>query len=141
MNLLHKVSLLLHPEAAEAIKQRDRQREASRVCNAKRRKELKADGVCPDCRKRPAEQGSVTCGPCRERNRVKSGEYRAERPRDVVVERERDRARRDRVKADGLCSFCRRAPREDGYSSCSPCRATRAAYARSRRKADMAPAP
>lgn len=44
---------------------RAQRREASKLCQRKRRMAAKEQGLCSICCKNPPEQGHMTCKPCR----------------------------------------------------------------------------
>ena len=128
------------PEGAFALDQLHKRREATRTSARHRRQALADAGLCPDCGTAAADAGYRTCGPCREQARVKTAAGRLGKVVDHAHLRKQDDARRARVKAEGRCYICRRAPADEGRPTCAPCRKARAEYARARRRANTAPA-
>lgn len=80
--------------------------------------------TCTVC-KIPHSESSKLCIPCKERCRLYA-----------VTQRKR-RAREHKAKVDaGLCSFCYKATRTDGFKTCPPCR-KRATQGARRRKEEV----
>jgi NMD protein affecting ribosome stability and mRNA decay len=76
-----------------------------------KREELKAMGICPKCRKRPAENNKVCCSICAAKNRKASKKY----------QKKHGSLTHDTFYCNGLCWRCGKAPHMEGKKLCSDC--------------------
>ena len=88
----------------------------------------KEAGLCARCGKVPVRKGHVMCAQCEadiaEWHRAKHEQMPPEeREAYLARERARNRARRDRLKAQGMCIDCGKCPAEGGKLRCKTCAA------------------
>ena len=82
----------------------------------------KDHGICPRCKKRLPEPGRVYCKICKKLAKAQH------QRRDPGFKKQYDYAkkRRDRLKAEGLCTDCGREKAREGFTRCAACAAKRA---------------
>ena len=123
------------PEARRACeRERDRRRATGR----------RANGLCPNCGKRPPAPGRSLCGSCAGNKRVAwraryarlkvAGKPRRDR-KARAYERERSRRQTAERLARGLCPDCGDAPPERNRRLCAPCAGKRRESERARYEA------
>ena len=88
----------------------------------------KEAGLCARCGKAPVRKGHVMCVQCEadiaEWHYAKKAQLTPEeREAYLARERARNRVRRDRLKAQGLCIDCGKCPTEGGKLRCKACAA------------------
>ena len=74
-------------------------------------------GICPDCRKAYAEGGKVLCRKCAKHRLA----VRYHNDPGGEKHKQYSRERRERLKAEGICIDCGRAPARDGGVRCVTC--------------------
>lgn len=84
-------------------------------------RELKSEHRCASCGKqdRRTLAGMTYCDGCAQKNRENQRRWLSN-PENVERKKELERARRERLKADGLCPRCGK-PAEEGYVTCREC--------------------
>ena len=90
----------------------------------------KEAGLCARCGKEPVRKGHVMCAQCEadiaEWHYAKKAQLTPEeREAYLARERARNQARRDRLKAQGMCIDCGKCPTEGGKLRCKTCAAKR----------------
>ena len=93
-------------------------------------KARKEAGICVRCGKAQARKGGVVCAQCEadiaEWHYAKKAQLTPEeREAYLARERNRSRARRDRLKAQGLCIDCGKRPADGGKIRCNICSSKR----------------
>lgn len=110
--------------------------------NKKRYMQLKAKGICVDCRKTPARPGKTRCGACAQKGSVKTQQkywnlvsqgvcvqchQAPARPDRVCCEScaetasRKEKRRRDRLRTQGLCASCGKTNPLPGQVHCKIC--------------------
>lgn len=111
-------------------------------CTDKRVKQITEDraffkqmGICPRCRKNKLEGSEKTCVECK----AKQAEYAAKIRADEEGHRhylnicsQWDKKHRAELEEQGLCNRCGKRNADDGYKTCSWCRAKRRVYNQNR---------
>ena len=131
-----------------------RDREKARIANRRRYRqqsaERRAQGLCPECGKRPPAPDASACAPCGDRRQAAERARHAkasaagkpyggrdpEKRRKLGREKSRRRARK-RLEA-GLCARCGKHPPVDGGRTCEVCLENRQAAERRRYAAKRA---
>lgn len=80
---------------------------------------FKEHGICPICGKTKAAPGKVSCDACLEKHR-KSDRVRYKN-KDRAQVNAYQKERRERLKADGMCSRCGQRKAENGKTMCLEC--------------------
>ena len=75
----------------------------------------KAYGICPNCGRAWAEPGRVYCAACMRKDKLKPSRQ------TEGYNREKCRARRERLIEKGLCARCGKRPPEPGHRACAKC--------------------
>ena len=79
---------------------------------------LKEHGICVKCGQNYADAGHVTCVNCYKKYK----EWRQRTDPDGSVQRERERSRRERLRAEGLCLWCGKNKAVNGRTLCVACK-------------------
>lgn len=74
-------------------------------------------GICPRCGQRYADPGVVYCGPCRKRIAILTDRNDPGR----INRNAYNQQRRAKLKSDGICTDCGKAPAEEGHVRCAHC--------------------
>ena len=100
---------------------------------------LKAHGMCTRCLKRPASPGHINCEECR-RAQCEAAKRAAWRKspeeREAIAERKREE--HARLRAEGICTSCKKAPAREGRGTCAECAKRAAENSRKNRKKERA---
>ena len=79
---------------------------------------LKEHGICTKCGQTWAEAGHVTCKSCYMKQRA----WAKRTDPDRSKQRARERARREKLRADGLCLWCGKEKAVPEHTLCPNCR-------------------
>lgn len=94
---------------------------------------FKKIGICTSCHKRSAEPNKVLCLECAD----KSKEYdRNKRERHKEEYKKKDKEKYERLKEQGICTYCKHEKAMDGKTKCKKCLA-KIRYKRNLKKNDI----
>lgn len=79
----------------------------------------KEHGICTQCRKAKARPNRNTCDDCAEKQSTRERKKRESEDRAPI--NARNKQRRERLKADGLCFRCGKHKPEQGKTMCTEC--------------------
>lgn len=110
------------------------------ACSQKRAKEILDERkyyidnhVCPRCCKNSLYGSEKACVECRAKNAEQKARYREEnREKYLKQYSEWEKKHRAELEEQGLCKRCGKRKADDGYKTCSWCRAKRRVYNQSR---------
>lgn len=90
-------------------------------------------GICVRCHKERAEPNKVLCLECADKD---NEQCKKSRERNIAKEKKRDLDKYNRLKEQGICTYCKHEKAVAGKTKCAKCLA-KIRYKRSRNKTDI----